>query len=49
MGLSTDDILKKGNWSQESTWQKFYHKHIISASEKFEIKVLSKALKKADS
>ena len=49
MGLSTDDILKKGNWSQKSTWQKFYHKHIISASEKFEIKVLSKALNKADS
>ena len=49
MGLSTDDILKKGNWAQKSTWQKFYHQHIISASEKFEIKVLSKALNEADS
>ena len=48
MGLSTDDVLKKGNWSQESTWQKFYHKNIISASKNFQVKVLSKALNKAD-
>ena len=24
-GVSLQDILKRGNWSQESTWQKFYH------------------------
>ena len=24
-GLFTDDILSMGNWSRESTWQKFYH------------------------
>ena len=48
MGLSTEDILKKGNWSQKSTWQKFYHKRIISASQKFQEKILSsKALNKA--
>ena len=41
MGLSTNDILKKGNWSQKSTWQKFYHKNIISASQKFQEKILS--------
>ena len=27
-GISLEDILKRGNWSNESTWQKHYHKFI---------------------
>ena len=40
MGLSTKDILKRGNWLRESTWQKYYRKHIVSYSENFQEKVL---------
>ena len=29
LGLSLKDILRRGNWSNESTWQTFYHKKII--------------------
>lgn len=29
-GISTKDILKRGNWSNKSTWQKFYNKEIKS-------------------
>ena len=25
-GISVDDILSRGSWSNEATWQKFYHK-----------------------
>ena len=39
-GLSVKDILLKGNWSRESTWQKFYHRDIISPTEGFQRKVL---------
>ena len=35
-GLSTMDILKHGNWSQESTWQKFYHKEVQSSARRFQ-------------
>ena len=35
-GLSTLDILKQGNWSQESTWQRFYHKEIHSSAKEFQ-------------
>ena len=39
-GLSVSDIIKKGNWSQESTWQKFYNKNIKPVSSTFQDKVL---------
>ena len=39
-GLSVPDIIKKGNWSQESTWQRFYNKDIKSVSATFQEKVL---------
>ena len=29
-GISVDDILSRGSWSIESTWQKFYHKQVLS-------------------
>ena len=28
-GLSLQDILKRGNWSNADTWQKFYNKEIV--------------------
>ena len=39
-GLSVSDIIKRGNWSQESTWQRFYNKDIKSVSSTFQEKVL---------
>ena len=27
LGLSVKDILNRGNWHNESTWQKFYQKY----------------------
>ena len=35
-GLSANDILKQGNWSRESTWQRFYHKEVRSATKDFQ-------------
>ena len=29
-GISVDDILSRGSWSNESAWQKFYHKQMLS-------------------
>ena len=29
LGISLSQILKKGQWSKESTWQKFYNKEIF--------------------
>ena len=40
-GLSVKDILDRGSWSNESTWQKFYHKEVISVSKTFQGKVLN--------
>ena len=40
-GLQMKDILSNGNWSNESTWQKFYHKKISSPSERFQNALLS--------
>ena len=39
-GLSVSDIIKRGNWSKESTWQRFYNRNIRSVSSKFQEKVL---------
>jgi hypothetical protein len=30
-GLSLKDILKRGNWSNKSTWQRFYNKKILKS------------------
>lgn len=40
-GLSTNDILKMGNWSQESTWQKFYNKNIVTPAKRFQDSLFS--------
>ena len=34
-GLSLSDILKRGSWSNETTWDKFYNKSILTFEEKF--------------
>ena len=39
-GATLKDILDRGNWSQESTWQRFYNHEIISAGERFQRAVL---------
>ena len=35
-GASIQDILDRGNWSNESTWQRFYNKHIINANARYQ-------------
>ena len=35
-GLSLEDILKGGNWSNKSTWQKHYHKFVSNESAQFQ-------------
>ena len=32
---SLEDILRRGNWSNKSTWQKHYHKFISNESSQF--------------
>ena len=39
-GISVDDILSRGSWSNESTWQKFYHKQVFSKEQLFQEGVL---------
>ena len=39
-GVSVDDILSQGSWSNESTWQKFYHKQVLSRDQCFQERVL---------
>ena len=41
LGLKLSDILAMGNWAQESTWQKFYHKSISSPTKRFQRTLLS--------
>ena len=41
LGLKLSDILAMGNWAQESTWQKFYHKSISSPTKRFQRALLS--------
>ena len=38
-GVSIDDILKMGNWSNKSVWQKYYKKD-LSAAERYQEKLL---------
>ena len=40
MGLSLQEILKRGQWSRESTWQKHYCKPIEKVNENFESMIL---------
>ena len=40
IGISLEGVLKRGQWSGESTWQKHYHKP-IQRNETFETAVLS--------
>jgi hypothetical protein len=40
LGLPIEDIVKQANWSQRSTFEKFYHKPIDSAGKVFQTKVL---------
>ena len=35
-GLSLADILKRGLWSRNSTWQRFYNKDIVCPKKKFQ-------------
>jgi len=41
-GLSIKDILDRGSWSNESIWQKLYHKEVVSFSEIFQRGVFNK-------
>ena len=38
-GISVDDILSRGSWSNESMWQKLYHKQVLSKEQLFEERV----------
>ena len=38
--ISVDDMLSQGSWSDESTWQKFYHKEVLSKKQLFQEGVL---------
>ena len=35
IGLSLEDILKRGNWSNKSAWQKHYHNFVSNESAQF--------------
>ena len=41
-GFSVKEILDRGSWSTESTWQKFYHKEIIKVGQDYQKKVFKK-------
>ena len=40
-GLSRNEILEKGSWTNASTWQQFYNRQVDSSAEKYQNKVLS--------
>ena len=40
-GISIEDILERGQWSNDSTWQKFYNKEIVSATDRFQMSLFS--------
>ena len=40
-GLSIKDVLKQGNWSNRSTFERFYHQPIESGTKKFQQAVLT--------
>ena len=39
-GISVNDILSRESWSNEYTWQKFYHKQVVSEEQLFQERVL---------
>ena len=39
-GISVNDILSRESWSNEYTWQKFYHKQVVSEEQLFQEGVL---------
>ena len=41
-GLSAKDVLDQGSWSNESTWQKVYHKKIIKVAQDYQKNVFKK-------
>jgi hypothetical protein len=43
-GVPIDFIVEKGNWSKSSTFERFYHKRVVTRCEKFQKGVLSVAL-----
>lgn len=40
-GVKIEDILAKGNWTNKTTFEKFYYKPIDSAARRFQTAVLS--------
>ena len=40
-GLSLSDILKRGSWSNKTTWERFYNKPILTFEEKFQKAVVN--------
>ena len=41
-GLSVKEVVNRGSWSNESTWQTFYHKEIIKVGQDFQKNVFMK-------
>ena len=39
-GLTVKEVVDHGKWSLESTWQRFYHKEVKSASKKYQDSIL---------
>ena len=39
-GLSIQEVLDHGSWSQESTWQRFYHREVDSTARRYQRKLL---------
>ena len=39
-GLSVKEVVDHGRWSLESTWQRFYHKKVDSASKRYQDSIL---------
>ena len=35
-GATIEDIMKRGNWSNKYTWQKYYNRNIVSAGRRFQ-------------
>ena len=40
LGLRIEEIIEQGNWSNSSTFEKFYKKPIISANREFQKTIL---------
>lgn len=45
--LSLVDVLKRGSWSNKSTWQRFYNEEFVSTEEAFQKALLKKHLQKS--